>query len=44
MQARDDDERFLDLAKDNGRVSGNDGTSGISDILSGLPKYWVVGL
>jgi hypothetical protein len=40
----DDDERFLELAKDNGRVSGYDGTSGISDILSGLPRYWVVGL
>ncbi len=40
----DDDERFLDIAMDNGRVSGYDGTSGIRDILSGLPKYWVVGL
>jgi hypothetical protein len=40
----DDDERFLDPAKDNGRESGYEGTSGISDILSGLPRYWVIGL
>ena len=34
----DDDERFSDLAKDNGRVPGYDGTWGITDVLSGLPK------
>jgi len=39
-----DDEHFLDIAMDNGRVSGYDRTSGIRDILSRLPKYWVVGL
>ena len=40
----DDDERFLDIAIDDGRVFGYDGTSGITDILSGVPRYWVVGL
>jgi hypothetical protein len=30
----DDDERFLDLANDEGRVSGYDGTSGIKDVPS----------
>jgi len=40
----DEDERFIDLAKDDGRVLGYDGTSGILDVPSGLPMHCVVGL
>jgi len=40
----DEDERFIDLANDDGRVLGYDGTSGILDVPSGLPMYRVVGL
>jgi len=39
-----DDERFAELANDDGRVLGYDGTSGILDVPSELPKYCVVGL
>jgi hypothetical protein len=39
-----DDEERLVLVRDDGRVSGYDGTSGILDTGSKLPKYCVVGL
>jgi hypothetical protein len=44
LRESDDDERFAELANDDGRVLGYDGTSGILDVPSELPKYCVVGL
>jgi len=40
----DDDERLRGLVKEDGRTLGYDGTSGIVDVLSGLPKFCVAGI